>query len=86
MALVHSGQSIGEVCCDLGCSSWSLGRWVAIEKSAGALTEPKTLSAETFDQRENRRLKQEVDYLRRQRDVLKMAIDSDGNLNSASNS
>lgn len=88
VALVQSGRSIGEVCRDLGCSSWSLGRWVAIQKCAGALTEPKTLTAETPAQRENRRLKQEVDYLRRQRDILKkaLAIVSDGNLNSASNS
>ena len=88
VALVQSGRSIGEVCRDLGCSSWSLGRWVAIEKCAGTLTEPKTLAAETPEQRENRRLKQENDYLRRQRDILKkaLAIVSDGHLNSASNS
>ena len=61
VALVQSGRSLGEVCRDLGCPSWSLGRWVAIEKCAGALAEPKTLTAETPDQRENRRLKQEVD-------------------------
>ena len=88
VALVQSGRSLGEVCRDLGCSSWSLGRWGAIEKCAGALTEPKTLIAETPEQRENRRLKQEVDCLRRQRDILKkaLAIVSEGNLNSASNS
>ncbi len=66
VALVQSGRSIGEVCRDLGCSSWSLGRWVAIEKCAGALTETKTLAAETPEQRELRRLRQDNDYLRRQ--------------------
>jgi transposase-like protein len=75
------------VCRDLGCSTWSLGRWVAEIKSGGALSQSKTLAAETPDQREIRRLKQDNDYLRRQRDILKkaLAIVSDGNLNSASN-
>jgi transposase len=52
------------------------------------LTEPKTLATQTPEQRENRRLKQENEYLRRQRDILKkaLAIVSDTNLNSASNS
>lgn len=88
VALVQSGRSISEVSRDLGCSSWSLGRWVAEQKNGGTLTEPKTLTAETHEQRELRRLKQENEYLRRQRDILKkaLAIVSDGNLNSASNS
>ena len=87
VALVQSGRTLREVCSDLGCSKWSLGRWVAEQKNGGALCEPKTLAAETPDQREIRRLKQDNDYLRRQRDILKkaLAIVSDGNLNSASN-
>jgi transposase-like protein len=88
VALVQSGRSISEVCRDLGCSSWSLGRWVNDAKKGTLLTEPKTLKVETPEQRENRRLRDEVAYLRRQRDILKkaLAIVSDGNLNSASNS
>ena len=87
VALVQSGRSSTQVARDLGVSSWSLRCWIAEAKN-GALTEPKTLAAETPDQRENRRLKQENDYLRRQRDILKkaLAIVSDGSLNSASNS
>lgn len=87
VALVQSGRSLSEVCRDLGCSSWSLGRWVDAAKNGAAQTQPKTLAAEAPEQRENRRLKQENDYLRRQRDILKkaLAIVSDGNLNSASN-
>jgi len=52
------------------------------------LTEPKTLAGQTPEQRENRRLRDEIAYLRRQRDILKkaLAIVSDGNLNGASNS
>jgi transposase-like protein len=37
------------------------------------LSEPRTLSSETPEQRELRRLRQENDYLRRQRDILKKA-------------
>jgi transposase len=88
VALVESGRSISEVCRDLGCSSWSLGRWVLAAKNGGGLAEPKTVASETPEQREIRRLKQDNDYLRRQRDILKkaLAIVSDGHLNSASNS
>lgn len=88
VALVQSGRSISEVCRDLGCSTWSLGRWVAAQHNGGELPEPKTLAAETPEQRELRRLRQDNDYLRRQRDILKkaLAIVSDGNLNGASNS
>ena len=88
VALVQSGRGIAEVCRDLGCSSWSLGRWVAAAKHGGSQTQPKTLAAESPEQRENRRLRQELDYLRRQRDILKkaLAIVSDGHLISASNS
>jgi transposase len=35
------------------------------------LSKPRTLSSETPEQRELRRLRQENDYLRRQRDILK---------------
>jgi len=88
VALVQSGRSITEVCRDLGCSTWSLGRWVNQAQNGNRLAEPKTLTTETPEQREIRRLKQDNDYLRRQRDILKkaLAIVSDGNLNSASNS
>ncbi len=88
VALVRSGRSISEVARDLGCSTWSLGRWVAAKANGAALSEPKTLAAETPEQRELRRLRQENDYLRRQRDILKkaLAIVSDGSLPGASNS
>src|SRR5436190_10449541 len=88
VALVNSGRSVREVARDLGCSVWSLRGWVHVRQNGQRLTEPKTLAAETPDQRENRRLRQENDYLRRQRDILKkaLAIVSDNNLNGASNS
>jgi len=73
VALIQSGRSISEVARDLGVSHWSLSRWVKDAQSGHNLSEPKTLSAETPEQRELRRLRQENDYLRRQRDILKKA-------------
>ena len=88
VALVQSGRSISEVCRDLGCANWSLGRWVYAAHNGAAQTQPQTWANETPEPREIRRLKQDNDYLRRQRDILKkaLAIVSDGNRNSASNS
>ena len=88
VALVQSGRTVTEVARDLGCSTWSLGRWMAAQQNGHGLSEPQTLATETSEQRENRRLRQENDYLRRQRDILKkaLAIVSDGNLPGASNS
>ena len=59
---------------DLGVSKWSLGRWVGKVRSGKALTEPTTLAQETPEQRELRRLRQELDYVSRQRDILKKAL------------
>jgi transposase len=73
VALIQSGRSITEVSRDLGVSHWSLSRWLKDAQSGQALSEPKTLSCETAEQRELRRLRQENDYLRRQRDILKKA-------------
>jgi transposase-like protein len=88
VVLVQSGRSIREVARDLGCSTWSLGRWIAAQQSGDGLSEPRSVAMETPEQRESRRLRQENDYLRRQRDILKkaLAIVSDGNLPGASNS
>ena len=74
VALVRGGRSATQVARDLGVSTWSLNRWVALTNAGGAPTEPKTLTVETPDQRELRRLRQENDYLRRQRDILKKAV------------
>ena len=84
--LVQSGKAIVEVARDLGVSVWSLRHWVKQTEGGRALGEPQTLAKETPEQRELRRLKQENDYLRRQRDILKkaLAIVSDSNLSSDS--
>lgn len=73
VALVRSGRSIQSVARDLGITTWSLGRWVRGVNLGQPLTEPKTLAIETPEQRELRRLRQEVAYLREQRDILKKA-------------
>ena len=73
VALIQSGRSITEVSRDLGVSHWSLSRWLKDAQSGQVLSEPKRLSSETPEQRELRRLRQENDYLRRQRDILKKA-------------
>lgn len=74
VALVRSGRSVTQVARDLGVSMWSLGRWVRGVNLGEPLSEPNTLAAETPEQRELRRLRQENDYLRRQRDILKKAV------------
>ena len=73
VALIQSGRSITEVSRDLGVSDWSLRQWLKSIEGAQALNESKRLSSETPEQREIRRLRQENDYLRRQRDILKKA-------------
>jgi transposase len=73
VALVQSGRRITEVARDLGVSHWSLNRWVKDAEAGKILSQPRTLAAERPEQRELRRLRQENDYLRRQRDILKKA-------------
>ena len=73
VALVESGRTITEVARDLGVSDWSLNRWVKDARAGRRPNEPKTLAAESPEQRELRRLRQQVAYLERQRDILKKA-------------
>jgi len=73
VALIQNGRSITEVSRDLGVSDWSLRQWLKAIEGSQALNESKRLSSETSEQREIRRLRQENDYLRRQRDILKKA-------------
>ena len=71
---MRGGRTIASVARDLGLTTWSLGRWVQADKTGRAQSEPKTLAAENEEQREMRRLRQEVDHLRQQRDILKKAL------------
>jgi transposase len=74
VALVQGGRTAVEVARDLGVTSWSLNRWVQQARQGVAPTEPKTLTAESADQRELRRLRQQLAYVERQRDILKKAL------------
>ena len=60
-ALVRSARTVTEAARDLGVSRWSPGRWVEQARTGQMLGEPKTLSAETPEQRELRRLRQEIE-------------------------
>jgi transposase len=72
VALVRGGRTITEVARDLGVSKWSLGHWVRQAEEGQLLSEPKTLTLETPEQRELRRLRQELEYVSRQRDILSL--------------
>ena len=74
VALVLGGRSVTDVSRSLGVSHWSLTRWVQRARGGEAQSEVGTVAEESADQRELRRLRQEIDYLRRQRDILKKAL------------
>ena len=85
VALVKSGRTAVEVARDLGVSTWSVRYWIR-QTQQGQLCESKKLASETPEQREMRRMQQQIDYLSRQRDILKkaLAIVSDSNPSSDS--
>ena len=74
VALVRSGRTITEVARGLGVSKWSLGLWSRQASRGQSLSEPKTLAQESAEQRELRRLRQELEYVSRQREILKKAL------------
>lgn len=74
VALVMGGRTVTDVSRSLGVSHWSLSRWVHLAQSGAVQAQVGTLGAETAEQREMRRMRQEIDYLRRQRDILKKAL------------
>jgi len=73
-ALVESGREVKEVARDLGVSHWSLKNWCKRAKAGKEQTRVGTMDGESSSYREIRRLRQEVDYLRRQREILKKAL------------
>jgi transposase-like protein len=86
--LVQAGRSFKQVAEDLGVSAWSLRMWVKRSRNGQELDRRRAATVLSPQELENRRLRQQVEYLQRQRDILKkaLAIVSDGHLNSASNS
>jgi transposase-like protein len=73
VALVESGREVKEVARDLGVSHWSLNNWCTQSQAGKKQTQVGTLDGESSLQREVRRMRHEIDYLRRQRDILKRA-------------
>ncbi|VVM06510.1 hypothetical protein MAMT_01251 [Methylacidimicrobium tartarophylax] len=55
VALVRGGCSILEVARDLGVSHWSLNLWIKDAQGGRAFSDPKTVAAESPEQRELRR-------------------------------
>ena len=74
VAFVLGGRRQGEVSRDLGVSAWSLGEWIKKARAGHVPTQAATLGAESEELRELRRLRQEVGYLREQREILKKAL------------
>lgn len=74
VALVEGGKEVKEVARDLGVSHWSLKSWLKHSKAGKDQTQVGTLEGESSLERELRRLRQENDYLRGQRDILKKAL------------
>ena len=68
VAFVLGGRSQGEVSRDLGVSAWSLGEWIKKAEADHVPTKAANLDAESNEQRELRRRRQENDYLREQRE------------------
>ena len=74
VALVASGRPQREVARDLAIPVGSLNNWVRLARSGQPLPQSGNLTPETQEQRELRRLRQENEYLRRQREILKKAL------------
>jgi transposase-like protein len=69
VALVESGRELKEVARDLGVPHWSLKNWCKRAKAGKEQTQVGTMVGESSSHREIRRLRQDVDYLRRQREI-----------------
>jgi transposase-like protein len=71
--LMESGKGLTQVSRELGVGKGTLKYWRK-QAAQGTLGEPKTLTAETPEQREIRRLKMEVANLATDREILKKAV------------
>ena len=66
-----SGRPIGQVARELGCGETSLGGWIAKDRAARALANPKQFAADTAESDEIRRLRRKVAELEVEREILK---------------
>ena len=73
--LISSGKPCEQLARELGCSGYSLHLWKKqyLAEMAPREVDGRTLSAEELEQ-ENRALRKQVQYLERQREILKKAI------------
>ena len=73
--VITSGKTCEQVARELGCSGYSLHLWKKqyLAQMAPVEVDGRTLNAEELEQ-ENRALRKQVQYLERQREILKKAI------------
>jgi transposase len=73
--VISSGKTCEQVAREIGCSAYSLHLWKKqyLAAMAPVEVEGRPMSAEELE-RENRTLRKQVQYLERQREILKKAI------------
>ncbi len=73
--VIHSGKPLRQVARDLGVSEYSLHLWkkAALSRMKPAQVDGQEMSAQEMA-REIRRQHKEIEYLRRQREILKKAM------------
>ena len=73
--VISSGKTCEQVAREIGCSAYSLHLWKKqyLAEMAPVEVEGRPMSAEELE-RENRALRKQVQYLERQREILKKAI------------
>ena len=73
--VISSGRTCEQVARELGCSAYSLHLWKKqrLAEMAPVEVDGRTMSPEDLG-RENRALRKQVQYLERQREILKKAI------------
>jgi len=73
--VITSGKTCEQVAREIGCSAYSLHLWKKqhLAQRAPVEVDGRTMSAEDLEQ-ENRALRKQVQYLERQREILKKAI------------
>ncbi len=69
-----SGRPVAQVAKELGCGESSLSLWIANDRIARALADPKKFSADTAESDEVRRLRRKVAELEVEREILKRSM------------
>ncbi len=69
-----SGRPIGQVARELGCGETSLSTWIAKDRAARALADPKKFAADTAESDEVRRPRRKVAELEVEGEILKRSM------------